>query len=59
MNIKAVHVCPPIPVTFCDWCAFDDDKFDEEYPVVGWGKTKQEAIADLLQQIEEANDDCA
>jgi hypothetical protein len=61
MNIRTIHICPPIPVRSYDWCAVDNDTFDEENPAtpVGYGPTKEEAIADLLRQIEEANDDGA
>ena len=52
---------PPIPVRDMDWSAVDDnydcdcdeDGFFSTCPV-GRGATEQEAIADLLQQIEEA-----
>jgi hypothetical protein len=58
MNIRTIHICPPIPNRNYDWCAYDNDKFDAENSdsVVGYGSTKEEAIADLLQQIEEASD---
>ena len=58
MNIRTIHIFPPIPIRKYDWCAVDNDTFDAENPatVVGYGSTKEEAIADLLHQIEEAND---
>jgi hypothetical protein len=60
MNIETVHICPPIPIRTYDWCAFDADTYDEEGgDIRGWGATREEAIADLLRQIEEANDDGA
>jgi hypothetical protein len=60
MRIVAHLVTPPIPCRDFDWCAYDSGTHDpENNPIVGWGRTKEEAIADLLRQIEEANDDCA
>lgn len=49
MNIKTVHVYPPIPVRSFDWCAFDNDG-DESGPY-GWGKTEAEAVENLKEQI--------
>ena len=61
MNIRTVHICPPIHVRDFDWMAYDPANYDPELSDLpaGWGKTPEEAIADLLRQIEEANDDCA
>ena len=53
MNIKTTHVYPPIPIRDFDWSAIDADTYDEGSPI-GTGKTEAEAIADLMQQIEEA-----
>jgi hypothetical protein len=47
------HVYPPIPVREFDWCAYRSETSDEHGPF-GWGATKEEAIADLLE-IEEEN----
>lgn len=46
--IAAHNECPPIPSRMFDWCAwFDDVGADEsEY---GYGRTEEEAIADLLE----------
>ena len=59
--IVTQHICPPIPLRSHDWCAYDELLFDPEndFAPIGWGKTEQEAVADLLRQIEEANDDGA
>ena len=59
MNILTEHVYPPIPDRSCDWSAIDGDTYDgapDTHPPcpVGWGATEAEAIADLLEQIEEA-----
>jgi len=61
MNIRTEYICPPIPIRDFDWEAVDADTYDPECnnKQIGHGKTKEEAIADLLRQIEEANDDGA
>jgi hypothetical protein len=47
-KIITTHVYPPIPQRGFDWCAYRGDyEPDCGYPV-GWGKTEQEAIDDLL-----------
>lgn len=48
MNIKTVHINPPIPVRSFDWCAYDADG-DESGPY-GWGRTERDAIQDLRDQ---------
>jgi len=50
MQIKTYHERPPIPTRTFDWVALDDN-LGEDSPV-GHGATEQEAIADLLGQIE-------
>jgi hypothetical protein len=60
MRIVTEYVCPPIPYRDFDWRAYDGDTYDpESNQPVGWGATKEWAIADLLRQLEEANDDGA
>lgn len=56
MNIKTELWYKPIPTNKYDWSAYDDDTYggDPGEPV-GYGATEQEAIADLLTQIEEKN----
>lgn len=52
---------PPIPVRELDWSAVDDDTYDADCDEdgffsicpVGHGATEQEAINDLMVQIEE------
>lgn len=51
MNIRTWNEYPPIPDRRFDWGAVDDDTYEPGYPI-GWGKTEQEAIADLLEQGE-------
>lgn len=50
MRIVTNYIFPPIPIRSMDWCAVDDDTYDEGCPV-GWGATEQEAIDDLLEQL--------
>lgn len=54
MKIKTEFINPPIPIRNMDWSAVDDDTYsgDPGEPV-GYGKTEQEAIDDLLQMIAE------
>ena len=42
---------PPIPIREFDWCATDDN-YEPGCPI-GWGRTKEEAINDLIEQLEE------
>lgn len=52
MTIKTQCICPPIPVRSFDWCAVDDDTYDGPGCPIGYGATEQEAIDDLLAQLE-------
>jgi hypothetical protein len=57
MKIKTSFVYPPIPIRCFDWSAIDDDTYDgaeDSHCPIGTGATEQEAIDDLLRQIEEA-----
>ena len=56
MNIKTECVCPPIPTRRFDWLAYDDNTYDGAPDSgtrnqIGHGATKQEAIADLMEQM--------
>ena len=51
MHIITRNIYPPIPIREFDWTAVTDN-YDLGSPV-GYGRTEQEAIADLLMQIEE------
>jgi hypothetical protein len=64
MKIKTAYYPPPIPIRNCDWCAYEDGTLDGDYDYEsgtygscggpqGWGTTEQEAIQNLLEQIEE------
>ena len=52
MRIRTESVFPPIPLRTMDWIAVDDDTYDYDSPV-GRGATEAEAIADLMEQMEE------
>ena len=52
MKIKTRFDYPPIPVRNMDWSAIDDDTYCGEGCPIGHGATEQEAIADLLEQLE-------
>jgi hypothetical protein len=49
--IRTEHVYPPIPVRCYDWRAVFDDYDgapDAGYQPMGYGKTREEAIAELI-----------
>jgi hypothetical protein len=60
IRIHTTHVYPPIPVRSFDWSAVDDnydcdcdqEGFFSNCPI-GYGATEEEAIADLIERIEE------
>ncbi len=53
VNIRVVRINPPVPTGQFDWCAIDDDNYcGEDSDPIGYGPTKADAIADLMQQIE-------
>lgn len=57
LNIRTSFDYPPIPIRNCDWSAIDHDTYDgapECNCPIGRGATEAEAVADLLEQIEEA-----
>jgi hypothetical protein len=51
MKIRTTHVKPPIPDFSMDWSAVDDDRYEGGSPI-GYGATEQEAINDLLLQLD-------
>ena len=51
MKIVTNYVYPPIPIRQFDWSAIDDDTYDGEGCRIGYGATEQEAIDDLLDQM--------
>jgi hypothetical protein len=50
MQIKTEFWQPPIPIRDFDWVAIDADTYELGSPM-GTGKTEQEAIDDLLEQL--------
>lgn len=52
LTIKTSCVCPPIPIRNLDWQAVDDRTYDGPGSPMGTGVTEQEAIDDLLQQLD-------
>ena len=51
-HIVVTHVYPPIPFRNFDWCAYVEGT--EETGRYGYGRTKQEAIDELMERIEES-----
>ena len=54
-KIETDYVFPPIPDRRFDWCAVTEDydgAEDSNHPI-GYGRTEQEAIADLIEQLED------
>jgi hypothetical protein len=54
MKIRTEHVYPPIPSRDFDWSAIDDDTYDgapdsSTRGEIGYGRTEEEAIADLMR----------
>ena len=59
MKIIATYAPPPIPDRNFDWSAIDDDTYDgaedsRTRNQIGYGRTEDEARADLLAQLEDA-----
>lgn len=50
MNIKTKHIYPPVPDRRFDWTAWIDG--DEKIGPYGYARTEQEAIDNLLEQLE-------
>jgi hypothetical protein len=64
MRITTEYWPPPIPDRRFDWSAIDADSYDgaEDSSIrsqVGHGRTKAEAIADLLQILADADEETA
>ena len=58
LTISTSHDYPPIPYRGFDWSAVDDGSYDGEGCPIGTGFTEQEAISDLLYQLEDRGIDC-
>ena len=56
MKIETSFEYPPIPIRDFDWSAIDAETYDIEGKscIVGRGRTEAEAIADLIEKLEEA-----
>ena len=52
MKIVTEFIYPPIPDRSHDWCAVDDDTYEGPGCKIGYGATEQEAIDDLMEQME-------
>jgi hypothetical protein len=50
---------PPIGDRRFDWSAVDDDTYDGPGCPIGYGATEDEAIADLMSQMEELRPEAA
>ena len=53
-RIVTTAIYPPIPVRDHDWSAIDDDTYDGEGSLIGFGATEQDAIDDLVRQMEDS-----
>ena len=53
MKIRTEYYPKPIPIRSFDWTAIDEDNEEAcvEACVVGYGKTEEEAVRDLLEMI--------
>jgi hypothetical protein len=47
MKVVTTHIYPPIPLRTFDWCAHFEG--EEERGGYGYGRTEQEALADLAE----------
>ncbi len=55
-TIRTDYWAKPIPLRQFDWTAVDDDTYDgapDSHCPIGYGATEQDAIDDLLIQIDE------
>ena len=52
MKIVTEYEAKPIPSRLWDWSAVDEDTYEPGCPV-GYGRTKAEAVADLIDKLEE------
>lgn len=52
LSVRVTCVCPPIPDRSKDWSAVDDDTYDGPGSPIGEGATMEEAIADLVEQLD-------
>ena len=50
-DIQTSHVCPPVPFRGFDWCATLEGYGGEYCEPIGHGKTEDEAIENLYEEI--------
>jgi hypothetical protein len=55
-TIRTDFIYPPIPDRQFDWCAVNDDTYDGEGCLIGYGEDEQAAIDDLLHLIDESGE---
>jgi hypothetical protein len=53
MDIRTDFWMKPIPLRHLDWSAIDYSTYDGPPSPIGYGRTEEEAIADLLEQIDD------
>ena len=54
IKISTEFIYPPIPIRNFDWCAIDENTYNgDKTDPIGFGKTRSEAVQDLLEKIEE------
>lgn len=53
MRIRVSYEFPPIPSRQFDWSAVDDSTYDGPPCPVGTGATKELALIDLLEQLDD------
>lgn len=51
-EINIYYVAPPVPSNCCDWAAVLASEDGDEEVRTGWGSTPDEAVQDLLWQVE-------
>lgn len=52
VKIETYYIVKPLPVRDFDWSAIDINSYDgQANDPVGYGKTKEEAISDLVDQL--------
>ena len=55
MKIETEYWRKPVPTDKFDWQAIDADTYEGPGSPIGFGATEQEAIADLMEQLEESS----
>lgn len=50
-KVRTEYWAKPIPMRQFDWSAIDDNTYDGPGSPIGYGRTEQDAIADLMEQL--------